>query len=218
MFPGHEPRNVLWPFAHCGDFNGNDAQAEEEILAEGPLLDHFLKVLVGGCEDTHIGRDVRGAPHPAEWVAVKNVQKGCLGREGKLRYLVQEEGTIVGKLENALSSLFGGTGKGPGFVAEQFRFEQGKRDARAVEGDKVHVLALAQVVDGLGRHGFASACFSLQKHRRVGMGRHHERGSQLLGCRRCPQYSHLQHLSLVALGTEGRRHALQGVVHGFEFR
>src|SRR5919198_4181210 len=52
--------NVLDALTQRWKAQRHHVEAEEQILAEQPLLDEHAQVLVGGCDDAHIGLD-RGA-------------------------------------------------------------------------------------------------------------------------------------------------------------
>ena len=61
-----------------------------------------------------------------------------------------------------------GPGKGPFFVAEQLRGQQGFRVGRAVDHHQGALGALAETVDHLGQQAFARAGFAFHEHRGVG--------------------------------------------------
>src|SRR5262245_63513149 len=53
----HEQRDVLAALAQRGHLDRDHVQAVEEVLAEAPLADRELEVLVGGGDDAHVDRD-----------------------------------------------------------------------------------------------------------------------------------------------------------------
>ena len=64
---GHElagqKGDVLLVLAEGGDVNGNDVEAEEEVLAEFPALDAVLEAAVGGGQDADIDLDGAAAAY-----------------------------------------------------------------------------------------------------------------------------------------------------------
>ena len=54
---GHKEGKVLHPLPEGGEVNGNDLEAEEEILPEGTLFNLISKVMIRGRENPDIGLD-----------------------------------------------------------------------------------------------------------------------------------------------------------------
>ena len=76
---------------------------------------------------------------------------------------IEKNGAVVGLLEAADAPGFR-AGERAAFVAEQFAFQQGFRDGRAIDGDERRVGAVAVLVNGAGDQFLAGAGFAANQH------------------------------------------------------
>ena len=129
--------NVQLPLPQGRDADGKDAEAVVEVLPEGALGDAFLQVPVGGGDDPDVDGDGFAAPHPGEFPLLEDPEELGLGGQGEFPHLVQEDGALVGHLEEAGLPLPVGAGKGTPLVAEEFAFRQTLWDGAAVDPDEV---------------------------------------------------------------------------------
>ena len=72
----------------------------------------------------------------AEFVRVEQAQELCLQHRLHLADLVDEDGAVVCRLDQTGLAI-DGAGEGALLVAEQFRFQQARRDRRAVDVDEL---------------------------------------------------------------------------------
>ena len=109
--------------------DGHRIDAEEEVQAEGSVLDLVAEIAVGGRDEP--GGDGAGfvAADADEGAVLQHLQELGLNGEIEAADLVEKEGAVVGLLDPA---EFGGHGAGKSalFVAKKLGFEQGVRDGR----------------------------------------------------------------------------------------
>ena len=83
---GHEvagqERDVLAPLAQRRHVEGDDVQAEVEVLAEGPPADLLLEVLVGGGDHPHVDGHRGRAAHRLDLLLLEGAQDLGLGLRG----------------------------------------------------------------------------------------------------------------------------------------
>ena len=105
-----------------------------EVLAEPPLADQRLQVLVGRGHQPHVHRDRPPAAHARDLPLLERAQQPHL--EGGLHVadLVEEERAAVGQLELARPGL--DAGRHAALDAEQLALEQRLGERRAVDGDQ----------------------------------------------------------------------------------
>lgn len=84
-----------------GHPDGKDAQTVVEVLPEGAFGDALLQVSVGGGDDPDVNGNGLAAPHPGDLFFLENPKELGLGGQGELTYFVQENGALVGHLEEA---------------------------------------------------------------------------------------------------------------------
>src|SRR6185503_15897058 len=99
------------------------------------ILDHLLKVAVGGGNHPHVDLHRMRIADALELSLLKHAQKLHLERRAHRADFVEEQRALVGLLETALP-VSNRTGKSTAHVAEQLRFEKRFGDRRAIERDK----------------------------------------------------------------------------------
>src|ERR1700675_2369053 len=129
--------------------NGDDVEAEIEILAEGSFLVFGVEIAVGGGHDAHIHFDLLITAHGTDFFLLEKAQELGLHLERKLAHLVKKNGSRVGRLQQSLLRTKG-AGEGAFFVAEQFAFDEGGDERSAVDGNKWEVSHGASKVKGAG--------------------------------------------------------------------
>ena len=113
----------------------HDIEAVQQVGAEAAVGDQRFQVLVGGGDHAHVDAD-QFAPADAEELALgQHAQQARLQRQRHVADLVEEQRAAVGLLEAADVAALR-TGEGAGLVAEQFAFQQLRRNRRGVEGDE----------------------------------------------------------------------------------
>jgi hypothetical protein len=174
-----EKGDILPAFAEGGDVDGDDVEAEVEVLAELLAGDAQFELAVGGGEDADIDLDGAGAPDPFELAFLEDAQEFGLDDGGDFADLVEEEGPAVGELEAALA-LGDGAGEGAFFVAEELAFDEVFGDGGAIEGDEGAGVAGAFAVERAGDELLAGAAFALDEDGGVGAGDAAEEGPEFL--------------------------------------
>src|SRR5207245_8304766 len=130
-----DQRYVLDPFTERRDMEGKDIEPVEQVLAELPLDDERLQILVGGADDPDVHLDVLVPTHPLEFPFLQDPQELHLHGRRDLADLIQEERAAVGLLELSLL-LHRGPGKGAPLVPEELRFQQGLRQRAAIDREE----------------------------------------------------------------------------------
>ena len=154
--------NILPPLPQGRNADLHHVQAVEQVLPEGALGHLLLQVPVGGGDDAHIHLNVPQAAHPLEAPVLQKGQQLGLHGQGQLANLVQEHGSPVGQLHQALFSLIG-PGKGPLFIAEELRLQQCVGDGAAVDLHQRGLPPGTAVVDGVDHHPLARSRLSADK-------------------------------------------------------
>lgn len=93
--------DVPFTLSQGRDPDREDAQAVIEILPEGAFGDAFLQVSVGGGNDADINFNGFAAAHSGEFFFLENPEKLGLCGEGELAHFVEENGALVGDLEES---------------------------------------------------------------------------------------------------------------------
>ncbi len=158
-----QQRQVFGPLPQRRQPDLHHAQAEKEVLAERARLDQFLQVLVGGCDQTDVGRECFVRANPREGPLPQEAKQLNLNRGINFADLVEEQCAALGLLYPADAPLMG-AGKRPFLVAEQFAFQQGRRQARAMQGDHRLLCAWAELMNDFGDEFLAGAALTLQHH------------------------------------------------------
>ena len=153
-----------------GHPDGKDAQTVVEVLPEGAFGDALLQVSVGGGDDPDVNGNGLAAPHPGDLFFLENPKELGLGGQGELTYFVQENGALVGHLEEAGFALSVGTGEGTPLIAEELTFRQAFRDGAAVDPDEVFSGPRGVLVDVGGNPFLAGARLPLDEDHRVQLG------------------------------------------------
>src|ERR1700694_3119928 len=141
--------NVGTALAQWRQRNGDDVEAEIEILAEGSFLVFGIKIAVGGRHDAHVHFHLLITAHGADFFLLEKAQELGLHLERKLAHLVKKNGSRVGRLQPSPLRTKG-AGEGAFFVAEQFAFDEGGDERSAVDGNKGEVRHGASKVKGAG--------------------------------------------------------------------
>src|SRR3990170_8057497 len=143
----------LWdigaPLPQWRDDDGYDVQPIEKVFPKRASLDLILQVFIGGSDDPDIDLDVLPAPNPPHLPFLQGAQYLGLQVDVQLADLVQEQGALVGCLEEAQATE-GGPGERPLLVAEQLALDEGLRDRGAAQRYKRSLPARAVPVDGPG--------------------------------------------------------------------
>lgn len=154
-----EEGDILAAVAEWGEVEGEDVEAVEEVGAEAVGAAGFVEVGIGGGDDADIGLAGFLGAEAAELLFLEEAEEFDLGWEGEAVDFVEEEGAGFGEFDEA-GAAGGGAGKGTGFMAEQFVFDEFVGDGAAVDGDERFAGAGAEVVNGAGEDFLAGAGFT----------------------------------------------------------
>ncbi len=166
---GHQDGYVLAALPQRRQVDTDDVEAVEQVLAEAPLADQFLQVLVGGGDDAHIDLGGGDPADPVEGPVGQDPQQPGLKLGGHVADLVEEQGAAVGLLEASLASRLG-PGEGPALVAEQLGLQQVAGDGGHIQRNEGLVRPRAVSVQGAGDQFLAGAGLAVDQHRDVGAG------------------------------------------------
>jgi len=119
----NEERDILSPVLEVRNEDRHYIQAIVEVLAEFAILDGFLKVLVAGGNQPDIDRNILAAADFSNDPFLQYPQQFNLEVLRKGIYLVEEQGTALGFLDEPAPGLVS-TGKGPFLMAKELRLEE----------------------------------------------------------------------------------------------
>ncbi|PMQ18471.1 hypothetical protein JaAD80_00005 [Janthinobacterium sp. AD80] len=176
--PFGQGRNVGGPFAQRRQVQAQHGQAVEQVGAEAPFADALFQVAVRGADDAHIDGDGPCAAHAHHFALFQHAQQPRLQGQRHFADFIEEQGAMVGRLEQARMAAPARAREGAIFVAEQFRLQQGFGDGAAIDGQEGAVgaqAARAFTVDRLRRQFLAAARFALNQHGRRRAGKQHHR-------------------------------------------
>ncbi len=152
-----------------GDMDGNDVEAEEEVLAEFLALDAFFEMAVGGGDDADIHLDGAVAADAFEFALLQHAQQLGLDLRGNFADFVEQDGAVVGEFKAAFA--FGDrAGERAFFVAEEFAFDEVFGNGGAIELDERGGGALALAIQGAGDQFLAGAAFAGDEDGGLGAG------------------------------------------------
>src|SRR5208337_4173784 len=127
--------NVGAPLAQRRERNGDDVEAEIEILAEGSFFVFGFEVAVGGGHDADVHSNLLIAAHGADFFLLEKARELGLHFERKFADLVEKNGSGIGRLQQAGLGTKS-AGESAFLVAEQFAFDEGGDERSAVDGYK----------------------------------------------------------------------------------
>ncbi len=134
-----------------------------------PSRDQFFEALVGGGDEAHVGLEGLVAADALEEAGIEGAQDFDLGVGVDLADLIEEKRAAVGLLETARAPL-GRPGECSFFVAEEFALEQLRGERGAMDGDEFCLVAVAEVMDGVGDQLLAGAALALDEDGGAGGG------------------------------------------------
>jgi len=129
----------------------------------------WMRIPVGRGDDSDIDLDGFGSAETDERFFLNHPEQFHLHVERHLADFVQEQSSSVGGLEDA---YFGAVGAGEGafFMAEQFAFQNGRRQGAATHRHKGLGLSGTAVVNQVGDQFLARPAFAVDHYGRFGVG------------------------------------------------
>ena len=158
----HQARNVLSTLTEWRHADVQHVQAKVEVPAEVAHLHQAPEVLVGGGDDPNVHPDGFLPPHPVELPFLQDPEELGLGGEGHLSDLVQEDGAVLGQLEESPPGI-DGPGEGTLLVAEELALQERVGEGGHVHGDERLVPPGREGVDPPGDEFLAGAGLSRQE-------------------------------------------------------
>ncbi|EWS65072.1 hypothetical protein Y695_01682 [Hydrogenophaga sp. T4] len=167
---GQEFRNVFQPLGQTGNVQRHAGKAVEQIEAELSQSDEVVHFPVGGGHQPEV--DLAGAvlTQPLDCVVLEHPQQLHLDVCRNVADLVQEHGALVGEFEFPDTPLFVAARETAWRVAEQFRFQQARRQGGKVQRDHLLFPTGAQVMQGLRHQLFADTALAKDQHGNVEFG------------------------------------------------
>ena len=164
-----EKRDVLPALAQGRQRHRDDVQAIEEVLPEGPLVDHPLQIAVGGGDQPDVRLDRARGADPLELPLLQDAQQQSLERQRNLAHLVEEQGAPLGRLDLA-DLAFDRSRESPSLVAEERALEERLGERGAVDRHERLAGPQAAAVEGARGELLAGAALAAQQDGRVGRG------------------------------------------------
>ena len=127
--------NVFQALAQRGNFDRDDVEAVEEVLAEAACYHGVGENDVGRGDDAAIGLDRVGSTHAFESSVLEDAKQLGLHSERHFADFVEEQGSPLGEFEPAFF-LAVGPGERTAFVAEELAFQQVLGECGAVDREQ----------------------------------------------------------------------------------
>ena len=162
-----------------GRRNRHYVEPEEQILAEGALLDGEAQVLVGRRDDADIALDRRPTADGRVFALLQDAQEAGLRLHRHVADFVEKQRPAFGLLE-AANRPRGGAGEGALLMPEQFAFDEVARDRGHVDRDEWAALALAVIVQRPRDQLLAGPGFAGNHHAQVGLHQTREHPKNVL--------------------------------------
>ena len=124
-----QQRHVVAAFAQRRQLQAHDVQPMQQVGAEAAFGDQRFQRLVGRGDHAHVDADQFAAADAEELALRQHAQQPRLQRRRHVADLVEEQRAAVGLFEAADVAL-AGAGERAGLVAEQFAFQQLRRESR----------------------------------------------------------------------------------------
>ena len=123
----HQDGNVGGAVAQRRRKNRKHFEAVKEVAAEFLFRDHFGQIAIGGGDEAHVDGDGPRAAQALDLALLQSAQQLRLQVERQLAHLVEEERALVRQLQ-AADFARDGAGERALLVAEEFAFEQARRE------------------------------------------------------------------------------------------
>ncbi len=124
-----EQRDVVLALAQRRQIDVDDVDSVEQFLAEAAGLDLGFEIFIGGAQHAHVERHRIVGAERVCLALLQRAQQLDLQRERQLADLVEQDGALVGGLQQA-DLVLAGAGERAALVAEQLALEQILRAAR----------------------------------------------------------------------------------------
>src|SRR2546423_9672826 len=140
-------RDVLAAFAQRGQRDFYDAKPVIQVFPKLLVPNRRFQIAVSGRDYANVDRDRLLATEPLNAAFLQHAHQLHLCAWRHVADLVQEQRAAIRLLETADSPQFG-PGESAAFVAEEFAFEQGFRNRRAIDRDERRLCPVAVLLYG----------------------------------------------------------------------
>ena len=181
-------RDVFRPFPQGGHGNDHDVEPIIQVLAEFSLFNRLRQVAVCGGQNAHVDPTGRFSSQTARLVILKKPEQAHLRFRRHFTYFIQKNGAAVRQFKLSRLSSLVGSGKRPGFIAEQFALHQIARNRAAVHDDERLAPTGGSIVNGVGEQLFTGAAFAKDQRGYVAFGREFGQLHRPAEQRRNPHY------------------------------
>ncbi|MPN54826.1 hypothetical protein SDC9_202503 [bioreactor metagenome] len=130
-----QQRRVTLAIAQGRQTDHDFGQPVIKILAKPPFTDQCFEILMGRADDAYVDGYFLTTADPFDHSLLQETEKFRLQGHGKIADLVKHQGAAIGDFDFPRGRLYG-TGKRTLLVTEQFAFEKGVWNGRAVDGDE----------------------------------------------------------------------------------
>ena len=163
-----QQQHVRLPVAQRRHEDREDIEPVIEVLAEGPLRDRLLHVLVGRRDDADVDADGFGAAEPLELALLDDAEQLHLRTEVDVANLVEKDRPAFRQLEASLLARVR-AGKRAFLVAKQLRLNQRIGQGRATHFHEGLLGSQRVVVNRMRNELFAGARLAANEHGGVGL-------------------------------------------------
>ena len=161
-----QQHDVLAAVAQRRHLYGYGAQAVIQVLTEAALAYGAAHVHVGGGHNAHVGLHYALSADADILARLKHAQQACLRSQRQLAHLVEEDGTLVGHAEVALTLPYR-AGERPLLVTEQLAIYRPLGYRTAVDGKILLATARRIVVYYARNNLLAHTALAHDEHRQV---------------------------------------------------
>ena len=165
----HQLGNILTTIRQLRQMHPDHIQPVIEILTETVLFNQGLQILVSCSDYSHIHLYRGMSTDPVELTVRQHPQQSGLGLGGHIANFIQEQCAAVGLLKASLTALCG-AGKGPFFMAKQFRLNQVMGNRRHIQRDKFRTAARAVFVQSMGNQLLTCTGLTIDQDCDIGVG------------------------------------------------
>src|SRR5690554_5011900 len=158
---------ILAALPEWGQMKIHDVEPVVEILAEGPLFDHFGKIAMGRRDDPNIDRLGTIGAHALHHPLLERTKKLHLKVEGHLAQLVEKERAALGLLKTTGARCHC-AGEGALNVTEEFGLEEVFGDGAAVDDNEGAIAPIGTAMDLARDELFTGSGFTCDEHADLG--------------------------------------------------
>ena len=155
---------IFVALAHGWDTQSQHVESIQQLLAKTPLADFRLQDAIGGREHPNVDPPRLGLSDSSHLTFLQNSQELCLRSRRQLSDLVEQQATLIGRLEQA-GAVLRRAGEGTADAAKQLRLEQFIGQRRAVDGAEASSRWPAQQMERPGNQLLAGAALAGDEHR-----------------------------------------------------